>query len=57
MIHWSLVVIASPANAGRGGSGAGGRKGQHSIRIDGQSRICFIWSDSGPQNIEIVDYH
>src|SRR3990170_978822 len=33
------------------------RKGQHSIRINDQFRICFIWTDSGPDKVEIVDYH
>ncbi|MBK9161361.1 MAG: type II toxin-antitoxin system RelE/ParE family toxin [Nitrosomonadales bacterium] len=33
------------------------RKGQHSIRINDQWRICFIWMDSGPDAVEIVDYH
>ncbi|MBL8415345.1 MAG: type II toxin-antitoxin system RelE/ParE family toxin [Propionivibrio sp.] len=33
------------------------RKGQHSIRINDQWRICFIWNDVGPSDIEIVDYH
>ena len=33
------------------------RKGQHSIRINDQWRICFIWTDSGPSAVEIVDYH
>ncbi|MDQ0315120.1 proteic killer suppression protein [Amorphus orientalis] len=35
----------------------GDRKGQHSIRINGQWRICFRWTDGGPSNVEIVDYH
>jgi len=34
----------------------GDRKGQHSIRINQQWRICFIWKDSGPHDVEIVDY-
>jgi len=33
------------------------RKGQHSIRINDQYRICFVWSDAGPQQVEITDYH
>lgn len=33
------------------------RKGQHSIRINEQWRICFVWTPAGPQNVEIVDYH
>ena len=35
----------------------GDRIGQHSIRINQQWRICFIWGDVGPYNVEIVDYH
>jgi proteic killer suppression protein len=35
----------------------GERKGQHSIRINDQWRICFIWTTSGPDAVEIVDYH
>lgn len=36
---------------------AGDRKGQHSIRINDQWRICFKWTDAGPEDVEIVDYH
>ena len=38
---------------------SGDRKGQHSIRINEQWRICFEWRDEalGPSNVEIVDYH
>ncbi len=35
----------------------GDGEGQHSIRINGQFRICFIWGHNGPENVEIVDYH
>lgn len=35
----------------------GGRTGQHSIRINDQWRICFVWSEEGPRDVEIVDYH
>lgn len=35
----------------------GARKGQHSIRINDQNRICFRWTDSGPADVEIADYH
>ena len=35
----------------------GDRKGQHSIRINEQWRICFVWIDGGADNVEIVDYH
>lgn len=33
------------------------RKGQHSIRINDQWRICFVWTAHGPTQVEIVDYH
>lgn len=36
---------------------SGDRAGQHSVRINGQWRICFVWTDQGPQDVEIVDYH
>ncbi|HET7413098.1 MAG TPA: type II toxin-antitoxin system RelE/ParE family toxin [Pararhizobium sp.] len=35
----------------------GSRAGQHSIRINDQWRICFVWRDGGPENVSIVDYH
>jgi toxin HigB-1 len=35
----------------------GDRKGQHSIRINDQFRICFRWTDDGAEGVEIVDYH
>jgi len=34
-----------------------GRSGQHSIRINDQWRICFVWTAGGPKDVEIVDYH
>ena len=33
------------------------RLGQHSIRINDQWRICFVWTEGGPKDVEIVDYH
>jgi len=33
------------------------RAGQYSIRINDQYRICFVWQENGPGNVEIVDYH
>jgi proteic killer suppression protein len=33
------------------------RTGQHSIRINDQWRICFVWTEAGPSEVEIVDYH
>lgn len=35
----------------------GNRAGQHSIRINDQWRICFVWKDGGAEDVEIVDYH
>lgn len=35
----------------------GDRSGQHSVRISGQWRICFVWTPNGPAAVEIVDYH
>ncbi len=35
----------------------GDREGQHSIRINQQWRLCFVWRDDGPHEVEIVDYH
>ncbi len=35
----------------------GDRKGQHSIRVNSQWRVCFRWTDDGPRDVEIVDCH
>ena len=35
----------------------GNRVGQHSIRINDQFRVCFVWTAEGPKDVEIVDYH
>ncbi len=35
----------------------GNRSGQHSIRINDQWRICFVWTEAGAEDVEIVDYH
>ena len=35
----------------------GNRAGQYSIRINDQFRLCFRWTDAGPSDVEIVDYH
>ena len=35
----------------------GDRMGQYSIRVNDRFRVCFVWTDSGPANVEIVDYH
>lgn len=36
---------------------AGDRDGQYSLRVNNQYRVCFRWSELGPQTVEIVDYH
>lgn len=35
----------------------GSREGQHSIRINDQYRVCFVWTEAGAREVEIVDYH
>lgn len=35
----------------------GDRAGQHSLRVNDQYRVCFVWTDQGPTGVEIVDYH
>ena len=35
----------------------GDREGQHSIRINNQWRLCFVWTEQGATDVEIVDYH
>lgn len=46
---------ASPGN--RLQALTGDRQGQHSIRINDQWRICFVWIDGDAHGVEIVDYH
>lgn len=48
-------LLAPPGN--RLESLSGDRAGQHSIRINEQWRLCFVWGPTGPENVEIVDYH
>jgi len=35
----------------------GDRAGQHSIRVNDQFRLCFVWTENGPADVECVDYH
>lgn len=35
----------------------GDRRSQHSIRVNAQWRICFVWKDGGAEDVELVDYH
>lgn len=58
MVNAAMVLDdlrAPPAN--RLEALKGGRAGQHSIRINDQFRVCFVWTDGGPENVEICDYH
>jgi proteic killer suppression protein len=52
----SLSDLASPPG-NRLEALAGDRKGEHSIRINDQWRICFAWRDDAAHDVEIVDYH
>lgn len=36
---------------------SGNREGQHSVRINQQFRICFVWTEAGPDEVEVTDYH
>ena len=36
---------------------AGDRAGQHSVRVNEQWRVCFVWTAAGPAGVQIVDYH
>lgn len=36
---------------------SGGRAGQHSMRVNDQFRVCFVWRDGNAEDVEIVDYH
>ncbi|WP_406646848.1 type II toxin-antitoxin system RelE/ParE family toxin [Aliisedimentitalea scapharcae] len=52
----SLEDLRSPP-ANRLEKLAGDRADQYSIRINDQWRICFKWTDNGPEDVEIIDYH
>ena len=57
-LDWSLILEdlrVPPGNRLEVLRGA--RKGQFSIRINQQWRVCFIWTANGPKEVEIVDYH
>ena len=57
-LNWSVLLDdlrAPPGN--RLEALKGNRKGQHSIRINDQWRLCFAWTDDGATQVEIVDYH
>ena len=52
----SLASLRAPPG-NRLESLTGDRVGQHSIRINDQWRLCFVWTEQGPTHVEIVDYH
>jgi toxin HigB-1 len=57
-LDWSIVLEdlrVPPGN--RLEALKGNRKGQHSIRINDQWRVCFVWTAEGATDVEIVDYH
>ena len=57
-LDWSLTLDDLRAPAGNGLEALkADRNGQHSIRINAQWRLCFVWSDEGAADVEIVDYH
>jgi proteic killer suppression protein len=52
----TLGDLASPPN-NRLEALKGDRKGQHSIRVNDQFRLCFRWTSEGPEDVDLVDYH
>ena len=57
-LDWSAVLDDLKVPPGNGLEALkDDRKGQHSIRINQQWRVCFIWTPQGAENVEIVDYH
>ncbi len=58
MLHaanWLATLMVPPGN--RLEALKGNRAGQHSIRINAQWRVCFVWRPDGAHDVEIVDYH
>ena len=58
VLHWAtnLADLAVPGG-NRLEALAGDRKGRHSIRINDQYRLCFVWRETDAFQVEIVDYH
>jgi proteic killer suppression protein len=57
-LHWATSLDALAGTRGNHLEPlVGSRWGQHSIRINDQYRICFIWRNGGAHEVEIVDYH
>ncbi len=57
-LDWSAVLDDLKVPPGNGLEALkDDRRGQHSIRINQQWRVCFVWTSEDPTNVEIVDYH
>ena len=56
MLHHARTLLQAPPG-NRLEALRGDRAGQHSIRINDQYRLCFLWRDGDVWNVEIVDYH
>ncbi len=58
ILHWAtdLKDLAVPSGNHLEAL-AGDRKGQHSIRVNDQYRLCFVWDDGNASDVEVVDYH
>lgn len=57
-LDWSAVLGDLRVTPGNGLEALkDGRQGQHSIRINQQWRVCFVWTADGAADVEIVDYH
>ena len=58
MLHAAVALLdlASPPG-NRLEALSGDRKGQHAIRVNDQFRLCFRWTEKGPADVEVVDYH
>lgn len=58
MLHAAVRLNDLRAPPGNGLEAlSGDRKGQHSIRINDQYRLCFVWHEDGVEEVEITDYH
>ena len=57
-LDWSVILDDLKVPPGNGLEALkDDRKGQHSIRINAQWRLCFVWTNEGATQVEIVDYH
>ena len=57
-LDWSVILDDLKVPPGNGLEALkDDRKGQHSIRINAQWRLCFVWTNEGATQVEIIDYH